>query len=112
MPVLRTTVWTTVLTFMKALTAPQCWVISAQNHFGPGLLSPYHLLLNEGPSGQTAFSGYNFDFGTSIEDKRTASEYHNQTNVLHSRYTLKDCEGKLKGMPGYTTIKETARKYN
>ena len=56
-----------------------------------------------GFSGQTAFSGNNFDFGTSIEDKRTVTEYHNQTNVIHSRYTLKDCEGKLKGMPGSTT---------
>ena len=26
----------------------------------------------------TAFSGNNFDFGTSIEVKRTVSEYHNQ----------------------------------
>ena len=35
--------------------------------------------------------------------KRTVTEYHSQTNVIHSRYTLKDCEGKLKGMPGSTT---------
>ena len=55
-----------------------------------------------GFSSQTALSGNNFDFGTSIEDKRTVTEYHNQTNVIHSRYTPKDCEGKLKGMPGST----------
>ena len=36
--------------------------------------------------------------------KTTVTEYHNQTNVIHSRYTLKDWEGKLKGMPGSTTI--------
>ena len=58
---------------------------------------------------ETAFSGNNFDFGTSIEEKMTVSEYHNQTNV---NYTLKDCEGKLKGMPGSATIKETGRKCN
>ena len=37
---------------------------------------------------RTAFSGNNFDFGTSIEVKRTVSEYHNQNycqRVLHSK---------------------------
>ena len=37
---------------------------------------------------QTAFSGNNFDFGTSIKDKRTVSEYHSQNycqRVLHSK---------------------------
>ena len=70
----------------------------------PGTSSPNHLFsLYGGFSGQTAFSGNNFDFGTSIKDKRTVTECHNQTNVIHSRYTLKDFEGKLKGMPGSTT---------
>ena len=124
MPVLRTTVWITVWSGMKALTAPHCRVILAQNHFAPGLLSPNHVFirgfLGQGSSDQTAFSGNNFDFGTSIEDKRTVSEYYNQMNVLLSRYTLQDCEGKLKGMPGSITIRETesitnkstAREYN
>ena len=70
----------------------------------PGTPQPKSfVLLYGGFSGQTAFSGNNFDFGTSVEDKRTVTEYHNQTNVIHSRYTLKDCEGKLNGMPGSTT---------
>ena len=108
MPVLRTN----VSSGMKALTAPHCRVILAQNHFGPKLLSPNHFFFIWELLGQTAFSVNNFDFGTSIKDKRTVSEYHNETNMLHSCYTLKDCEGKSKGMPGSTTIKETARKYN
>ena len=72
----------------------------------PGTPQPkLFVFLYGGFSGQTAFSGNNFDFGTSIEDKRTVTEYHNQTNVIHSRYTLKDCEEKLKGIlvPGSTT---------
>ena len=71
----------------------------------PGTPQPksFVFFLYGGFSGQTAFSGNNFDFGTSIEDKRTVTEYHNQTNVIHSLYTLMDCEGKLKGMPGSTT---------
>ena len=68
----------------------------------PGTPQPKSCFLYVGFSGQTAFSCNNFDFGTSIKDKRTVTEYHNQTNVIHSRYTLKDCEGKLKGMPGST----------
>ena len=86
-------------------------------HFGPkpfqpGSPQPKSFVFIRGLLGPAAFSGNNIDFGTSFEDKRTVSEYHKQTNVLHSRYTLKDCEGKLKGMPGSTTIKETARMYN
>ena len=71
----------------------------------PGTPQPesFFVFLYGGFSGQTAFSGNNFDFGTSIEDKRTVTEYHNQTNVIHSRYTLKDSEEILKGMPGSTT---------
>ena len=92
-------------TMPYGLTAPHCRVISAQNHFGPGLLSQNHLFFYT----ETAFSGNNFDFGTSIEEKMTVSEYHNQTNV---NYTLMNCEGKLKGMPGIATIKETCRKCN
>ena len=67
---------------------------------------PKSLVFYCGSSCQTAFSGNNFDFGnsTSIEVRRPVSKYHN---------TLKDSEGvsKLKGMPGSTTIKQTARKY-
>ena len=61
------------------------------------------------PRTGTAFSGnnINYDFGTSIDVKRTVSKSHNQKSVLH-------CKGLrgLKGIPGSTTIKQTARKYN
>ena len=90
----------------------------------PGTPQPKSFVfLYGGFSGQTAFSGNNFDFGTSIEDKKTikwisgsitikrtatfkmiAREYHNQ----------KKYEGvpKLKRIPGSITIKMTAREYS
>ena len=103
MSVLRTTVWTTVCSGTKAL--PRCTAGSFRPKTTSARDSSAQIIcfLYGGFSGQTAFSGNNFDFGTSIEDKRTVTEYHNQTNVIHSRYTLNDCEGKLKGMPGSTT---------
>ena len=76
---------------------------------GPGLLSPNHSFFTGISRAGTAFSGnnINFDFDTSIEVKMTASKYHNQKRVLHS----KGLRG-LKGMPGSTTFKQTARNYN
>ena len=78
-PVLRTTVWSG----MKALTAPHC----QPDHFGakpfrPGTPQPKSFVFTGVP--WTAFSGNDFYFGTSIEVKRTLSEYHNQKRVLHS----------------------------
>ena len=142
MPVLRTTVWSGMTEsfnraalpghfdpkpFRPGTPQPKSFVFlyagsSGQTAFSgkpfrPGTPKPKSLVaffLYGGSSGQTAFSCNKFDFGTSIDDKRTVSVYHNQTNVLHSRYTLKDCEGKLKGcqevskskkLPGSITIK-------
>ena len=93
---------------MKALTAPHCRTDPGQfgqKPFRPGTPQPKLFVFTGVPRVGTAFSGnnINFDFGTSIEVKRTVSEYH-----------IKDCEGvsNLKGMPGSTTIKQTARQYN
>ena len=64
------------------------------------------------PRAGTAFSGnnINFDIDTSIEVKRTVSEYHNQKRVLHSKGVRGSI--KLERIPGSTTIKQTATKYN
>ena len=64
------------------------------------------------PRAGTAFSGnnINFDIDTSIEVKRTVSEYHNQKRVLHSKGVRGSI--KLERIPGNTTIKQTATKYN
>ena len=122
LPVLRTTAWSG----MKAVTAPHCCT-AVPGHFGPKPLRPgtpdrpKSICFYWGSSGRTAFSGNNFDFGTSIEVKRTVSEYCNQ-NIARECYTQKDCEGvsKFKEMPvsqsnklpRSITNKTTVREYN
>ena len=53
---------------------------------------------------QTAFSGNNFDFGASIEIKRTVSEYHN-LNYCRRVVSLSN------KMPSCITNKSTVREY-
>ena len=71
-------------------TAPHCRTDSGL--YRPKTISAWdssaQIIFYWGSSGRTAFSGNNFDFGTSIEVKRTVSEYHNQNycqRVLHSK---------------------------
>ena len=88
LPVLRPTVWST----MKAVTAPHCRTAIA-GMFGPKPLRPgtpdrpKSICFYWGSSCRTAFSGINFDFGTSV--KRTVSEYCNQ-NIARECYTPKN----------------------
>ena len=94
--------------FDRAALPHRSWSVRP-NPFRPGTSQPKSFVFTGVPRAGTAFSGnnINFDFDTSIEVKRTASKYHNQKRVLHS----KGLRG-LNGMPGSTTFKQTARKYN
>ena len=116
-PVLRTIVWSG----MKALAAPHCGIDPGKfgpKPFRPGTPQPKLFVFTGVPRAGTAFSGnnINFDFGTSIDVKRTVSKYHNHKRVLNSKGLrgLKDMPGSttIKQMQGSITNKSTARKYN
>ena len=71
---------------MKALTTPHCRTDTAQfgqKPFRPGTPQPKSFVFTGVTRAGTAFSGnnINFDFGTSIEVKRTVSKYYTQKSL-------------------------------
>ena len=83
-------------------------------HFGPKPFwprtPPPKYFFYCGFSFKTAFSGNNFDFGTSIEVKRSVSEYHNQNRTV--RENQSQGVSQLNKGPGSETNKSTVREYN
>ena len=96
--------------FDRAALSHRFRVISAQNHFGLGLLSPNHLFFTGAPRVGLHFLAIILTLALVSKSKGLSAS----TTIKRGYYTIKDCEGvsKLEGMPGSTTIIQTARKYN
>ena len=85
-------------------------VISAQSSSAPGTPQPKSFVFTWAPRAGLNFLAIISTLALVLKSKGLSAS----TTIKGEGYTLNDCEriSKLKGMPGSTTIKQTARKYN